>query len=131
MRVLIVEDNVDLYNDYILRIFHNLLPLDKIEIVHMATLGDALSHIDEVWDVILMDYSLDKPVELDGHRIKDGADLVAIRRAVEGEDPEARAFIIGTSSNQVGNRLMVDKGADTSFLKLHVVEMAKEIEQRL
>ena len=130
MRVLVVEDNVDFYNNYLSRLFAHLLPMNKIEMVHASTLTEALDKIDEKWDVILMDYSLDKPVELDGHKIKDGVDLVSIRRAVEGSDGPA-SFIIGISSNQVGNRLMVGAGADTSFLKLYVVEMAKEIEQKL
>ncbi len=140
MRILIVEDNVDFYNDYLVRLFGNLLPMDQIEMVHATTVTEALTVISKKWDVILMDYSLGKGAELNGHKIRDGMDLVRIRRAVEAEpvvvdgkvtNALAPSFIIGISNSQVGNRLMVEVGASTSFLKLQVVEIAKEIEQRL
>jgi len=131
MRVLIVEDNVDLYNDYMLRILSNVLPMDKIHLEHAIDLLGAAEKLTEKWDVILMDYSLGKSaVSFYDDKIKDGADLVALRRAIE-ENKEESSFIIGTSSNQVGNRLMVERGADTSYLKLHILEIAKEIAKLL
>jgi hypothetical protein len=106
--------------------------MERLEIVHAPTIENALEYIAAPWDVILMDYALDKPVEYMDHKIRDGCDLVMVRRIYEdGHSEDGRAFIIGTCSNQVGNRLMVERGADTSFLKLHVTEIAKEIRQRL
>jgi len=130
MRVLIVEDNVDIYDDYLFRIFNNLLPMDRIEVEHSATLSEAVSKIQEDWDVILMDYALGKAINHEGHKIKDGADLVEMRRIIE-EKSGNQSFIIGMSSHEVGNRLMIYKGADSSYLKLHVTEMAREIENLL
>lgn len=132
MRILIVEDNKDFYNDYLIRLFNNILPMDKLEIVHASTVAEVLFKINDWWDVILMDYFLGKSVtELGGKKIKDGADLVKIRRVIESKSPNPASFIMGISNNQVSNRMLISAGADTSFLKICVIEMAQEIEQRL
>ena len=131
MRILIVEDNVDLYNDYIIRIFGNLLPMDRLEIQHASKIEEAITNLAQPWDVILMDYNIGKPHSSpEGAKVRNGGDLVELVRSME-QGTNRHSFIIGTANNQVGNREMVAKGADTSYLKLHVVEMAREIEQRL
>jgi CheY-like chemotaxis protein len=141
LRLLIVEDLDDIYQ-YYERILTNLLPKEKIEITRAATIPDSLELIREPWDVILMDYAMGMPGEIEGDPVKNGADLVKIRRAVESEvvgdeDPGGAvtrfppSFIIGTSSSMVTNEYLVRDGADTSLLKSAVPEMAREIERRL
>jgi len=127
-RLLVVEDQADFYEDYLLRIFEKLLPMEKISVVHVPTLDAALTALREPWDVILMDYSMGPGTDFLGDPVRDGADLTAFRRAVEETQEDIpKSFILGTSSNQVGNRLMLERGADNAVLKLQVPEMAKII----
>lgn len=138
LRLLIVEDLDDIY-EYYERILTNLLPKEQIEITRAATIIDSLELIREPWDVILMDYALGEAASIEGDPIKNGADLVKLRRAIE-TTPTAEegkvtnqltpSFIIGTSSNMVTNEYLVKEGADTSMLKNAVPEMAREIERR-
>jgi CheY-like chemotaxis protein len=139
LRLLIIEDLDDIYQ-YYERILTNLLPREKIEITRTATIQDSLEVIREPWDVILMDYAMGDFASLEGEPIKNGADLVKVRRAVEAnpvvEDGKVTnalvpSFIIGTSSSMVTNEYLVRDGADTSLLKSAVPEMAREIERRL
>jgi CheY-like chemotaxis protein len=141
LRLLIIEDLDDIYQ-YYERILTNLLPKEKIEITRAATLRDSLELIREPWDVILMDYAMGDAASIEGDPIKNGADLVKVRRCVEainacevedGKVTEALvpSFIIGTSSSMVTNEYLVRDGADTSLLKSAVPEMAREIERRL
>jgi len=139
VRLLIIEDNVDLYNDYFIRLFANLLPMDQIEVVHAASLEDGVREMAKTFDVILVDYSLGasytKEAEAEGEEariFRDGSELVAYRREMEGVvDGLTPAFIMGTSNNHVGNSLIEERGANTSYLKLHVVEIAEEIGKKL
>ncbi len=134
LRLLIVEDLDDIY-DYYERILINLLPKEKIEITRAATILDTLELIQEPWDVILMDYALGEAASIENDPVRNGADLIKLRRAVEAANDGCggieRAFIIGTSSNMVTNEYLVKEGADTSMLKNAVPEMAREIERRL
>ena len=142
LRLLIIEDLDEIYQ-YYERILTNLLPKEQIEITRAATILDALELIRDPWDVILMDYALGETASIEGSPIRNGADLVKVRRAVENQlaagvgDPSTGAtqypasFIIGTSSSTVTNEYLVKEGADTSMLKSAVPEMAREIERRL
>lgn len=141
LRLLVVEDIDEIY-EYLERILMNLLPKERIEISRAATIRDALELMHEPWDVILMDYAMGEGVNIEGSPIKNGRDLVKVRRAIETEhDHVAKAvkvanrltpsFIIGTSSSTVTNEFLVKAGADTSLLKNAVPEMAQEIERRL
>lgn len=131
-RLLVVEDNAALYQDYFLRLFEDLLPMEKISMVHVPTLRAACQALLEPWDFVLMDYAMgpkcDFTVDV---TVRDGADLTRFRRAVEEEQEVPKAFILGTSSNQVGNRLIQENGADNTLLKLEVVEMAKLIKGQM
>ena len=130
LRLLIIEDLDEIY-EYLERILMNLLPRERIEITRAATILDSLELIREPWDVILMDYALGEGASIEGTPIKNGADLVKVRRAVEQGETLAASFIIGTSSSTVTNEFLVKAGADTSMLKIEVPEMAREIERRL
>lgn len=139
LRLLIVEDLDDIYQ-YYERILTNLLPKEKIEITRAATIPDSLELIREPWDVILMDYAMGMPGEIEGDPVKNGADLIKVRRVVEANptvvdgkvtNALVPSFIIGTSSSMVTNEYLVRDGADTSLLKSAVPDMAREIERRL
>jgi len=82
-----------------------------------------------------MDYALGEAASIENDPVRNGADLIKLRRAVEAANDGCggieRAFIIGTSSNMVTNEYLVKEGADTSMLKNAVPEMAREIERRL
>ncbi len=126
-RLLVVEDQADFYQDYLLRVLGNLLPMEKISIVHVPTLDAALVALQEQWDFILMDYGLGAKTNFLGDPVRDGADLVAFRRAIEKTQKGDGAFILGMSSNRIGNQLMQERGANDSVLKLEVPQMAKMI----
>jgi len=134
-RLLVVEDQVDFYQDYLLRIFGKLLPMESISVVHVPTLDAALVALQERWDFILMDYSLGAKTKFLGDPVRDGVDLIAFRRAIEEANDGCGgipvAFILGTSSNEVGNRLMRGKGANATVLKIQVPEMANVIRRSL
>ncbi len=130
LRLLIIEDLDEIY-EYLERILMNLLPRERIEITRAATILDSLELIREPWDVILMDFAMGESASIEGDPIRNGADLVKVRRAVEQGETLAASFIIGTSSATVTNEYLVKAGADTSMLKLEVPEMAREIERRL
>ena len=141
LRILVVEDRTAYYQDYLLRIFAKTLPMDEIHFTHVTNIAGGLEMLVEDWDVILMDYALGAAhkVEETGSVFRNGSDLVRLRRQLEhnsgalSEDGPTlpASFIIGISSNQVGNRAMVETGADTSLLKIYVHEIAKEIKGRL
>ncbi len=126
-RLLVVEDQADFYQDYLLRVFENLLPMEKISVVHVPTLAAALVALQEQWDFILMDYSMGAKTDFLGDPVRDGGDLVAFRRAIELDRGLPGSWILGTSSNQVGNTLMLGRGADDAVLKLEVPQMAAQI----
>ena len=130
-KLLVVEDQANFYQDYLLRIFENLLPMETISVVHVPTLDAALVALLEPWDMVLMDYGMGAKTEFMGDPVRDGADLVAFRREVEHKQGLPRTFILGTSSNQVGNRLMLERGADNTVLKLQVPQMTQLIKEGL
>ncbi len=140
LRILVVEDRTEYYQDYLLRIFAKTLPMDEIQFTHVTSIAGGLDMLAKDWDVILMDYALgaSHKVEETGSVFRNGSELIQLRRLLETEVSESQphspltaSFIIGISSNQVGNRAMVEAGADTSLLKIYVTEIAKEIQGRL
>jgi CheY-like chemotaxis protein len=128
LRLLVVEDQVEFYEDYLMRFFEKLLPMETISVVHVPSIDSALTALREPWDVVLMDYTLGPRAEFLGDPVLNGADLVAFRRAIEAKEMVPKAIIFGTSASAVGNRLMVSKGADVGVSKLNVEEMAGRIE---
>ena len=134
-KLLVVEDQVDFYEGYLSRIFEKTLPMDKIIMVHVPTLDTAIVALQEHWNFILMDYSLGAKINFLGDPVRDGADLVSFRRAIEKADDGCggipRAYILGISSNQVGNILMNERGADDGVLKLQIPHMADYIQGAL
>ena len=137
IKVLVIEDDEEIYHDHFLRFFSELLPMDQIEFVHAPTIERALKLIEKTWDVILMDYYLGASHLVAANtpegvpaRFRDGADLIRFRRTLEIENAPA-TFIIGVSNNQVANTLLVEAGADTAISKLNVVQVSDEIKRRL
>lgn len=123
-RLLVVEDQTEFYQDYLLRIFERTLPMETISIVHVPTLNAALmALLEPSWDMILMDYNLGPKAEFLGDPVRDGADLIAFRRAAERTQPLPKAYILGIGGNQVGNQLMLAKGANHVVLKIRISEM--------
>ncbi len=139
-RVLVIEDQTEFYQNYLLRIFSTVLPMDRIQFTHVVNIAGGLENLGEAWDVILMDFALGAAYTVNETNsvFRDGSDLVRLRRRLEADinkggegDVLPPSFIIGISSHQVGNRAIVDAGADASLLKIHVTEMAKEIGRRI
>ncbi len=130
-RILVVEDNTEFYENELLRFFAAILPMDKLEIVRAESLEKALVLIGEQWDAILVDYFLGPPAlrpegVIGEGRVKQGADLVEIRRDLE-PDPASEARIIGISSFQVGNASLVKAGANASHSKSSLEDIAREV----
>jgi len=130
LRVLIIEDNEEIYH-YFMRIFEHKLDTTQFEFVCASTIQAALEVLPEQWDVILMDYAMGEAAKLDEMSFRNGADLVSYRRALEsmatqeGADQNCPACrIVGTSSNTVCNDLINKAGANSSYLKLNVPEIA-------
>ncbi len=131
LRVLIVEDNEEIYH-YFMRIFEHKLDTAQFEFVCASTIQAALEVLPEQWDVILMDYAMGEAAKLDEMSFRNGADLVSYRRTLEematqkGTNPREcpACRIVGTSSNTVCNDLINKAGANGSYLKLNVPEIA-------
>lgn len=130
-KLLVVEDKIDFYEGYLLRIFETLLPMEKISVTHVPTLGAATAVLLEPWDAMLVDFSLGARVKFDDETIRDGGDLIAYRRGAEKDQRVPKTLILGMSSNQAGNRAMKDRGADGTVLKIQVPEMAALIKGAL
>jgi hypothetical protein len=140
-RILVVESENEFYQEYLLRHFGSILPMEDLEFVQAPNITAALERLPEVWDCILMSSPLGSPVRVPetGSIFRDGGDLIAFRRELEKEPAPGHlygeaipaSFIMGIASNQVANRGMVEAGADTSLLKIHVQQMAQEILERL
>lgn len=124
-RLLVVEDQVDFYQDYLLRLFSRLLPMEKVSVTHAPNLEAALVALRDPWNAVLMDYSLGTRTEFLGDPVRDGSDLVRFRRAIEALTGQPKAYILGMASSKVSNKRLQETGADTSLLKLQVVDMAK------
>ena len=122
-RLLVVEDQIAFYEDYLMRFFGRLLPMEKISVTHVPTIKAALVALLEPWDVILMDYQMGSLARFLGDPVRNGADLTSFCRAVEQQRQYPASRIVGTSSTEVGNRFIRAKGADCSFLKLHVEDL--------
>jgi CheY-like chemotaxis protein len=140
LKILVVEDDNGVYA-YIARIFAAMMPTEEAELTRAESVAAALEKIQEPWDVILMDYSLGDSAALEGTPIHDGGDLIRVRRAVEERSPESRraredlrgvhfTHIVGTSSSHVGNELLLELGANASFLKHQIPELIADIQRR-
>lgn len=129
MRVLVVEDCDEVY-EYYLRLFASLLPVTEIEFSRAGDMEAALDRLAEDWDVVLMDFSLGREIEKDGLIFRTGSDLITFRRGLERKGSSV-SLILGTATTEVHNECLKDSGADFTFLKLYVPEMAKEIERVL
>ena len=103
-----------------LRKFENLLSMENFEFINVKTIPFALNSLEQDWDAILMDYYLGVQCGERGEScFRNGADLVAYRRALEKAEPEKKkAYIIGFSGSDLRNNDMMDAGATCSFLKL-------------
>lgn len=137
-RILVVEDNTELYEKELRRYLEAILPAGKFELHRAAGLEEAAAVVTEPWDVILVGYSLGHsaptvPEEPEGKRVRNGAEFVALRRTVEvGSDALGKpSTIIGISSFQVSNAQMVEAGANTSVNKSRLEDLAREVERGL
>ena len=130
-RLLVVEDQIEFYRDYMLRIFEKSLPMKAISITHSPTLNAALEALREPWDMILMDYSMGPRIQFIGDPVQDGADLTRFRRAIEQDSKLGKSFILGIHSNQVGNLRMQERGTNSTVQKIQVLEMVKLIRGEL
>ena len=130
-RLLVVVDDGDYYQDYLLRIFEKLLPMEEISITHISTIAGALGALQEAWEMILMDYSLGPKADFLGDVVRDGKDLIAFRRAIERREGTGTATIVGISSNRVGNDLLREQGANCFFSKLSVELIALCIKKEM
>jgi CheY-like chemotaxis protein len=130
-RLLVVEDQVEFYEDYLLRIFEKKLPMEEINVTHVPSLQAALVALLEPWDMVLMDYTLGPKAEFLGNPVYSGADLVVFRRAVEEAGKCPRTYILGNSGNDVANRLMKEVGANSSCFKNDVVGIADAVTMRM
>ncbi len=129
LKVLVIEDMEVLYK-YVMRLFEKTLSIENFEFTNVQTIPLALEALEQDWDVILMDYYLGA---LHGERgeasFRNGADLVAYRRALEEAEPEKKkARIIGFSGSVVCNDHMASVGATCSFLKDDVPGIAEMLE---
>ena len=128
-RLLVVEDQVDFYQDYLIRIFTQMLPMDKIVLTHAPDLQTALAALaEESWDLVLMDYALGPKFNFHGVPIRDGTDLVAFRRCLEGppdsKDRKPRIRVWGIAAHTASNRLLIEAGADNAWTKNEVPALA-------
>ncbi len=133
LRVLVVEDNEELYQ-YFLRLFENLLDMEKFEFTHVSTIQGALDALDDEWDIILMDYELGVAGEANGTQVRNGADLITYRRTLEematqvGVDQSCpKCQIVGTSSSRITNNILMKAGADLVYLKIEVPHIAEAL----
>lgn len=137
LRVLIVEDNEEILG-YFMRIFKHKLDISQFEFVCASTIQTALDVLPDQWDVILMDYAMGEAAEIDQMTFRNGADLVSYRRTLEEMASQKGAnqscdpcLIVGTSSNTVSNVLINEAGANHSYLKLNIPEIADYLQSRL
>jgi hypothetical protein len=131
-RLLIIEDQDDFFENYLLRLFGLLLPMEGIAFERAATLPEAGQRLlENRWDLILMDYTIGPRVEFLGDLLRNGADLTRLRRGVEVERHWNRAFVAGTASSGVGNRAIFEAGAQKIYLKSEVEKMAELIKFRM
>jgi len=128
-RVLVVEDDENIYQNYLMRIFGELLSMEKFEFTRVGNIYTALEALEEDWDIILMDYHLGvQYVERKGMHFRNGADLVAYRRTLEEADPKlSKPQIAGIAGSTVCNTKIVNAGANAAFLKLEVPEIAAKL----
>lgn len=133
MRVLIIEDRQGLADEY-LRIFNHLLE-GEYSYTHVLSIEAAIPPLaQENWDVILVDQELGAPGAFpmgegeENLRLSTGYDLVTFRRNIEAGVPDiTKSHILGIASNKVALNFFNDLGADETFLKIFMPEMAESI----
>jgi CheY-like chemotaxis protein len=136
MKVLVVEDNVALYQGYLLRILTALLPEGKVEFHHVSSIPEAARDLFGDWDIILMDYNLPGAAEVciqnpPPIQVRNGADLIACRRLAERAGTCPPALILGMTVSHAESRILTASGANESFLKLQVPDISKAISERI
>lgn len=137
--ILVVEDNDRLFEGYLERMLGRSLEKEGIEeyqVQRASNLEGALSLlVEENPNVILMDFDLGKrffcstpegPIVL-----TNGADLIGLRRALEQDERRSPSRIIGMASHPAGNLFLGKSGADVTFLKLDIPQMARQIREWL
>ncbi len=126
LRILIVED-MDVLYEIVLQKLEEELSITDFEFTNVKTIPFALDALEQDWDAILMDYYLGFQYGERGEScFRNGADLIAYRRALEEAEPEKRkTHIIGFSGSDLRNNDMIDAGATCSFLKLNASGIAE------
>lgn len=127
VKVLVVEDNDALYEGYFLRLASRLLPMDEIELTRASSIPAAIEALSKAWDFIIMDYQIGAAADFEGTKIRNGADLIRLRRRLEEGPKLSPTNIVGFASNGIGNQIMMDNGAASAFLKLNVGPMCDYI----
>lgn len=132
LRVLVIEDNEVIYQDYLIRLFEELISMEEFEFTRMGTIQSALEALEEDWPMIFVDHNLgSKFVKREDIHFRNGADLIAYRRVLEEADPDReKAFIMGISESTVLNNRMISAGADGSCLKLRVEAMVSVLKEK-
>ena len=64
-------------------------------------------------------------------QIKNGTDLVKMRRVQEQITSLPKALLLGIADTTIGNIQLVESGADHGILKLHVTKIAELIQQEI
>ena len=143
MSVLVVEDNDGIYQEF-LRIFEHF-DLKDIEFTRCPGLAEAFDEknplIADGWDIILVDFGFThsyrvSDIEVNAHlsqkgsiipcsHYRNGKDLIRFRRQLE-EDTETiePSYIVGIASNEDGNRLLKESGANVTVHKSNLVGLA-------
>ena len=125
---MVVEDMQVTY-DVVLRDLEKLLSMEDFEFINVQTIPSALDALEQDWDAILMDYGIGFQCGERGEScFRNGADLVAYRRALEKDEPEKKkVHIIGFSASNLRNDDMVDAGASCSVLKHDALPLAEAL----
>ncbi len=129
LKVLVVEDIDTLYKR-IIRELKKILLTDDFEFTNVDTLSHALDALEKDWDVVIMDYYLGAAYGArDEVVFKDGGDLIAYRRGLEAAEPRRKkSHILGFSGSDDCNDHMVAVGADCSFLKFDISDIAERLD---
>jgi len=135
VKILIVEDNSEYCEGYLLRICKSILPPGAVEFTQVRTILEAIPVVcSPEWQAIIVDFDLPAPkkddVLPDGSPvppIRNGAHLVHLRRRWENERKTLPIPVMGNAAHEVGNRALRAAGTSHNFSKLNTVELAKAI----
>ena len=134
MRILIIENNPGLADEYLRFLKHTLK--GKQTYVKVRSIGDAIKHLFEgQWHAVLVDTELGSPgtFQEDPDKperrlvIRDGYDLVRFRRLVEGDSNSTirPSFIIGLVPSMAHKRAFDEAGTDRVCPKVNIPAMAE------